>query len=211
MKHLCYCLVAFAIVASVHAAPKKPKPTLYVPMDYSTCGYHASEQPLPSVAVAVYVAWRDGDCSALIQQAIDEVSRRKSDANGHRGAVLLGEGTFRIDTPLRITASGVVLRGMGRERTRLVKHGVDRGALLYIEGQRPMGVPSDTVSVAASIVPAGSTAISILLSLLFAIQALSLLALASMTSLLPSERTGITAPAQERPRMRVSAVPLQTS
>ncbi len=159
MKYLCYCLVAFAIVASVHAAPKKPKPTLYVPMDYSTCGYHASEQPLPSVAVAVYVAWRDGDCSALIQQAIDEVSRRKSDANGHRGAVLLGEGTFRIDTPLRITASGVVLRGLGRERTRLVKHGVDRGALLYIEGQRPMGVPSDTVSVAASIVPAGSTAL----------------------------------------------------
>ena len=36
------------------AAPKKPKPQLYVPMDYSTCGYHASEEPLPSVAVAAY-------------------------------------------------------------------------------------------------------------------------------------------------------------
>ena len=141
----------------MQAAPKKPKPTLYVPMDYSTCGYHASEQPLPSVAVAAYVEWRDGDCSALIQQAIDEVSRRKPDTNGHRGAVLLGEGVFRLDQPLRISASGVTLRGMGRDKTRLVKHGTDRGALLYIEGVKEQGRGADTLFIASDIVPAGST------------------------------------------------------
>ncbi len=169
------------------ATPKKPKPVLYVPMDYSTCGYHASELPLPDAEVAAYVEWQEGDCSAVIQAAIDEVSQaiRRSEGNGgkadnsvRRGAVLLGEGTFRIDHPLRITASGVVLRGMGRDKTRLVKHGTDRGALVYIEGvnRSERGVKGsergvkgserdntsftqDTIFIAADLIPAGSTTI----------------------------------------------------
>ena len=127
-------MVGLAMCGMSAAAPKKPRPVLYVPMDYSTCGYRASERPLPDVGVAAYVEWQEGDCSALIQQAIDYVSGLKADAQGHRGAVLLGEGVFRLDKPLRVTTSGVVLRGMGRDKTQLVKHGVDRGALIYIEG-----------------------------------------------------------------------------
>ena len=64
---------------SLHAQ-KKPKKELYVPMDYSTCGYHASEEAIPDVGVAVYVAWQDGDCSSLIQAAIDQVGRQKPNA-----------------------------------------------------------------------------------------------------------------------------------
>ena len=152
------------------AAPKKPKPVLYVPMDYSTCGYHASEQALPDVAVAAYVEWQEGDCSPLIQQAIDHVSQLMADTQGHRGAVLLGEGTFRINTPLRISSSGVILRGMGREKTRLVKHGADRGAMIYIEGTSPLTSPrrgvewgggQDTLFVTADIIPAGSNTIPV--------------------------------------------------
>lgn len=45
----------------------------------------------------------------------------KADKNGHRGTILIGEGTFYIEQPLRISASGVVLRGMGKNKTRLVK------------------------------------------------------------------------------------------
>ena len=126
---LCLCL------AMGMAAQKKPKPELYVPMDYSTCGYHASEALIPNLPVAVDVAWQEGDCSSLIQAAIDQVARRQPDKNGHRGAVLIGEGRFRLDEPLRINASGIVLRGVSKNGTVLVKHGVDRGALLYVEGE----------------------------------------------------------------------------
>ena len=155
-------LLCCTVTTYVFGAPKKPKPQLYVPMDYSTCGYHASEQRLPDVAVAVYVPWQEGDCSPLIQQAIDQVARRKPDATGHRGAVLLGEGEFRLDQPLHMTASGVVLRGMGREKTCLVKHGVERGALIYIEGSKDVTPSiSDTLFITAERIPAGSTKLTV--------------------------------------------------
>ena len=164
MRRVLSVLFSVAVVTISLAAPKKPKPQLYVPMDYSTCGYRASEQSLPKVDVAAYVEWHDGDCSALIQQAIDHVSARKADGNGHRGTVLLGEGTFRLDQPLRITASGVVLRGVSRDKTKLVKHGVDRGALLYIEGANGSKrdvttIAQDTLFITADCIPAGSKAI----------------------------------------------------
>ena len=150
---LCICL------ASQLSAQKKPKKELYVPMDYSACGYHASEQAIPDVPVTVYVAWEEGDCSPLIQQAIDEVSRHKPDADGRRGAVLLGEGRFRLDTPLRISTSGVVLRGVGKTETVLVKHGTARGALVYVEGNatRANGEEKKLADIAADKLPAGSS------------------------------------------------------
>ena len=159
-------LTAVVSLCTFAFGQKKPKPQLYIPMDYSTCGYHASEVPLPDVPVAVYVAWQEGDCSPVIQQAIDQVARMKPDPQGRRGAVLIGEGTFRLDQPLRITASGVVLRGMGRDKTRLVKHGVERGAMVYIEGSLCLGdarKPSsdDTLFVAAERVPAGSVRLQV--------------------------------------------------
>ena len=143
----------------IDAAPK-PKKEVFIPMDYSTCGYRASDEALPDVPVAAVVAWQEGDCAPLIQQAIDEVSLRKPDAQGRRGAVLLGVGRYRLDTPLRISTSGVVLRGVSRDETVLVKHGVDRGALLYIEGAADPH-PADTLCFIADSIPAGSTAINV--------------------------------------------------
>ena len=119
-----------------------------VPMDYSYCGYHCSEQPIPSAKVAVYIQPTGQDDVALIQQAIDWVSQQKPDKQtGFRGAVLLGEGTFTINEPLRIRTSGVVLRGSGRGKTILRKTGYDRGAAIYIEGTRDI-LAKDTFDVA---------------------------------------------------------------
>ena len=152
---------AWCLSAVLQAAPK-PKKQLYIPMDYSTCGYHASEQAIPDVRTAVTVGWQAGDCSAIIQQAIDHVATLKPDANGHRGAIFLGEGTFAISKPLRITASGIVLRGMGHGRTTLVKQGVDRGAMIYLEGRSEKeGVRRDTIHVADERVAAGSTQLTV--------------------------------------------------
>ena len=119
-----------------------------VPMDYSYCGYHRSEQPIPSVKVATFVQPTGEDDAALIQQAIDWVSQQKPDKQtGLRGAVLLSEGTFTISEPLRIHTSGVVLRGSGRDKTVLMKKGYDRGALIYIEGTHDV-VNKETLDVA---------------------------------------------------------------
>ena len=127
--------------------PLAPVGAQDVPMDYSYCGYHRSEMPIPSAKVVVYVEPTAGDNSQLIQRAIDYVSLQKPDKQtGLRGAVLLAEGTYELSDPLRIRTSGVVLRGCGREKTILRKTGYDRGALLYIEGMHDILV-KDTFTV----------------------------------------------------------------
>ena len=157
-------LLAFSLCLPLHAQ-KKPKKELYVPMDYSTCGYHASELAIPDVAEAMTIPWQTGDCSHLIQTAIDHVATLPADHQGHRGTILLGEGLFRLDHPLRITASGIVIRGMGRDKTMLEKHGTDRGALIYIEGrtpQTPQHSTQDTLHLSLTKkTPAGSTTLTL--------------------------------------------------
>ena len=127
--------------------PLAPVGAQEVPMDYSYCGYHRSEMPIPSAKVVVYVEPTVGDNAQLIQRAIDYVSLQKPDhQTGLRGAVLLAEGTYELSSPLLIRTSGVVLRGSGREKTILHKIGYDRGALLYIEGTHDILV-KDTFNV----------------------------------------------------------------
>ena len=136
-----------------------PSAAQEVPMDYSYCGYHRSEQPIPAAKVVTYVQPSGADDAALLQAAIDFVSQQKPDKQtGLRGAVLLGEGTFTLNEPLRIRTSGVVLRGMGREKTLLRKSGYDRGALIYIEGTRDI-IVKDTLT--ASDVKGGDTSITL--------------------------------------------------
>jgi len=138
-KHLLVALTALFVI---------PSAAQEVPMDYSYCGYHRSESPIPSVKVTAYVQPSGSDDAAMIQAAIDWVSNQKPDKQtGFRGAVLLAEGTYTLQEPLRIRTSGVVLRGTGRERTILRKTGYDRGAAIYIEGTHDI-VTKDTLVVA---------------------------------------------------------------
>lgn len=150
-------LAGLGVVTTAKAGKEKQ---VYIPMDYSTCGYHASETAIPDVANAVYVECSDGDMHDILQKAIDYVSSLKPDKNGRRGAVLLGAGTFNIDKPLRICASGVVLRGSGQDKTTIIKRGIDRGALLYIEGDMNMD-GGDTIAIDGTKTPAGATTLTI--------------------------------------------------
>jgi len=94
-------LLLLCLVIGISAyAQKKPKKELYVPMDYSACGYHASERVIPNVKTAIMLHWQEGDATERIQQAIDAVARRKGDSQGHRGSVVLGEGVWTISQPL---------------------------------------------------------------------------------------------------------------
>lgn len=138
----------------------KAKKEVFIPMDYSTCGYHASELAIPDVRNVVAVRNTEGDCSQRLQKAIDYVSQLKADKSGHRGTILIGEGTFLLDRPLRITTSGIVLRGMGKGKTRLVKRGFDRGALIYIEGKSLL-TKGDTITIADQKLKAGSNVLTL--------------------------------------------------
>ncbi len=89
-------------------------------LDFSYCGYRNSNTDIPDVPVVVYVSPEDGDQSASIQRAIDYVSSLKPDMNGFRGAVLLKKGRYTLDKAVRITTSGVVLRGEDKAETILV-------------------------------------------------------------------------------------------
>lgn len=133
-------------------------------LDYSTCGYRNSNVDIPNADNVVFVSCQPGDNSERIQRALDYVATLAPGANGLRGAVLLGKGTFELSEPLRISASGVVLRGQSKEETVLLKKGVDRCALFYIEGQNDYretsstDVTSDYVPVNALTFEVASTA-----------------------------------------------------
>lgn len=124
-------------------------------LDFSYCGYYDSSRPIPDVRNVIYVAWQEGDNSSRIQKAIDYAASLPVGKDGYRGSVLLGKGDFRIDTPLRISNSGIVLRGSGVHETTITKHGFDRGALLYIEGTYNP-VVTDTIAIPDSYVPVNS-------------------------------------------------------
>lgn len=156
LAFLCLCVMA--------EAQKKPKKELYIPMDYSTCGYHASEALIPNVPVTTFIDWQEGDCSEIIQQAIDEVAKLKPNVQGIRGCILLGKGKFQLNRPLRISTSGIVLRGMDKNQTVFIKHGVERGAIIYVEPiiqQTIVNNNIDTLKVSNDKIMAGSTTLTI--------------------------------------------------
>ena len=86
--------------------------------DFSYCGYRGGGTAIPDVKVITTVSpSTDGnDNTPMIQAAIDKVARRKINKNGFRGCILLKKGTYRIASPLRMTASGIVLRGEGNDK-----------------------------------------------------------------------------------------------
>jgi len=81
--------------------------------DFSGVGYMNSEAPIPDVAVVKTVNAVAGDNLANIQNAINEVSSYAPDANGFRGTILFKAGTYNISNSIKISSSGIVLRGEG--------------------------------------------------------------------------------------------------
>ena len=81
--------------------------------DFSAVGYMNSEAPIPTVGVVLTVNPVVGDNLANIQNAINQVAEMPLDANGFRGAILFTAGTYNISDTVTISASGIVLRGVG--------------------------------------------------------------------------------------------------
>jgi hypothetical protein len=110
-------------------------------MDFSHAGFRGGGVKLPDVAVQRTVEPSDGDDTARIQAAIDAVAALPL-KDGFRGAVLLAPGTFTCSGTLKISASGVVLRGSGS--------GTGRRSTIKLVGQ-----PHNGITVAAARKAAG--------------------------------------------------------
>lgn len=162
---LCLCAFVGKVMAQKPVKPVAPlyfdKGTLvYTPdvlnnriPDFSYCGYKASEQAIPNVAVKVVVPVAKGDATIRIQSALDYVATLTPDANGFRGAVLLQKGVYEVFGQLRITASGVVLRGSGINATTIIGAGTGRLALIKITGKNTITREAGGMRITDAYVP----------------------------------------------------------
>jgi hypothetical protein len=82
-------------------------------VDFSYAGYRNGEIPLPDVATVKEIDPVDGDDTAHVQAALDEVGALPQGQDGFRGALLLRAGEYQINGTLTLPQSGVVLRGVG--------------------------------------------------------------------------------------------------
>jgi hypothetical protein len=123
------------------------------------CGYAGADRNIPDVAARVVVAPVDGDDGARIQAALDQVAALPVDEAGFRGAVLLAPGQFDVVGQLRMSASGVVLRGNGAGDggTTIVATGDDRRTLVRIVGANDRRANGDAVRLVDDYAPVGST------------------------------------------------------
>jgi hypothetical protein len=139
--------------------------------DFSNAGYKGGGVPIPFVAIKETVWPVRGDNSANIQAAIDKVSALPLDESGFRGAVLLKMGTYEIEKPITIAASGVVLRGEGNTDIGTILIGkipkdrqtYGRGAgLINIAGPKAIAPQEDTKQmVTDNYVPVGSCSLNV--------------------------------------------------
>jgi hypothetical protein len=125
--------------------------------DFSHVGY-AGGAVIPDAPIRVIVSPGPGDNGPRIQAAINFVSGLCLDAKGFRGAVLLLAGRYEVGGQLRMEASGLVLRGHGKD-TVLVGTGTDRRAVIQIRGQPDRTVASKHHSIAEDYVPVGASAL----------------------------------------------------
>jgi hypothetical protein len=127
--------------------------------DFSHAGYQGGGGSIPDVPVRIVVAPAkgEGDNTARIQAALDYVATLPADERGLRGAVLLTKGRHHVAGSLRLSASGVVLRGQGQD-TVVVATGNDRRTLIQIAGKSDRRVVSKAPYIVADkYVPVAAT------------------------------------------------------
>jgi hypothetical protein len=98
---------------------KKNGRTYQLP-DFSYAGYRQGNEPLPTGNFAPVITLdltRDGsrDVSAALQQQIDKLAKSRE-----RGILFVPEGTYRLDSEVKIAADGIVLRGAGPDKTKFI-------------------------------------------------------------------------------------------
>ena len=107
--------------------------------DFSYCGYMMGGVEIPDVPVRLTLSpdRNSADDLPRIQAAIDEISKLPLGTDGFRGALLLRRGRYRLNGTLKITASGIVLRGdgSGEDGTVLIAPQRKQHTLIQVDGE----------------------------------------------------------------------------
>ncbi|SMC39619.1 DUF6298 domain-containing protein [Pedobacter africanus] len=130
--------------------------------DFSYCGYMAGETAIPDAVVRVVVPVKDGDATLRIQSALNYVATLPLGKDGLRGAVLLEKGKYEVSGSLKISASGVVLRGSGSAEngTLIYATGLDRMGVLRLSGKADR-IDGPSVRVTDKYVPVNAMKITV--------------------------------------------------
>ena len=125
--------------------------------DFSRVGYYGGDKEIPIVPVVKTISPApEGNSEQIIQSAIDEVSKLTLNANGFRGAILLKKGVYKIPGTIKISQSGVILRGEGND-TKLIATGEGQRALIAVSGSgKEEADESSRVKITDAYVPVGS-------------------------------------------------------
>ncbi|WP_299245964.1 Ig-like domain-containing protein [uncultured Aquimarina sp.] len=129
--------------------------------DFSYVGYYHGEKSIPNVRVVKTISPRSGDNWNHIQNAIKEVEA-KSLENGFRGALLLKTGTYRISKELKITKSGVVLRGEGDGTKLIATTRNNKADFIVFQGSgRASAISSTKKRITSGYVPIGARTVTV--------------------------------------------------
>ena len=125
-------------------------------MDFSFAGYMGGGVAIPLVKIKFSVSPIEGDNSAVIQNAINEVSKIPL-LNGFRGAVLLNPGTYNCEKTININTSGVVLRGSGAGVNGTIINMTGKPHVcIYVRGAVVSKAIGSSANISDTYVPAGS-------------------------------------------------------
>ncbi|MGH7026404.1 DUF6298 domain-containing protein [Brevundimonas sp.] len=125
-------MAAASIASGAQAQTAPDFVALTPPIDFSHAGYRGGGVAAPILPALIRVEPGEGDDTDRIAAALDRAAKAAPDAEGRRGAVLLGAGEFQVEGQIRLDAGGVVLRGEGEQATVIVATGVDRRALIAV-------------------------------------------------------------------------------
>ena len=85
-------------------------------VDFSYAGYRGGGVALPDAPVAETLTPSGADDASALQSALDRVAALAAKTNAPQ-ALLLAPGTFHLSTAINMSASNLVLRGSGRDKT----------------------------------------------------------------------------------------------
>jgi hypothetical protein len=134
--------------------------------DFSQCGYQGGGVALPDVPVKLVLEPANGaeDDTARIQAALNELSDLPLDSTGFRGTLLLKKGVYPIAGTLKISRSGIVLRGegSGKDGTVLFATGKNKRALIHFGVAKGVAEKAGTrVKITDGYVPVGARTLSL--------------------------------------------------
>lgn len=133
--------------------------------DFSYCGYKMGEEKIPSVPVVATLSPSGSENDQLfIQAKIDSLAKIPAGKDGFRGTILLRKGIYKIPSTIRITNSGIVLRGEGNsnEGTVLLATSPKKYDVIEIGNSAKRTILSSTVKeITDNYVPSGTRKIHV--------------------------------------------------